>query len=170
MAMSEAKVTRGRLLKRAGVGAAAIGAGSMLTAASASADAGPSLECIDVGKCGCAGGCPQCPGGSGCCYCFTTIEGCCFCAEDVFCAGIPTCSSSAGCPPGWACIANTGCGAGGICAPHCGANSHHNVCVAGGAASPFAGGATAAGVGGSGGGGSHHEEAPAHAPAHGGHA
>jgi hypothetical protein len=130
MALSEERVTRGRLLKRAGVGAAALGAGSMLTATTASANAPPSRACAEPGASGCST-CPAaahpCPGGTGCCYCFITTEGCCFCAEDFFC-DVPSCTSSSQCPPGWACVPNTCCGAGGVCAPHCGAITHHNFC------------------------------------------
>ncbi|HEU0303128.1 MAG TPA: hypothetical protein VFR32_00970 [Gaiellaceae bacterium] len=135
----------------------------MLTAASASAAFGPSLECIE------AGGCVynDCPGGSGCCYCAVTREGCCNCFEDLFCAGLPTCSSSSQCPPGWACQADT-CGESGVCVVHCGANTHHNVCN-GEVGAPLAGGATTRGGGAAGGGGGgNHEEAPAHG-GHGGH-
>jgi hypothetical protein len=125
MAVSETRVTRGRLLKRAGVGAAALGAGSMLTASTASASAPASTICIDVGGCSF----DACPGGSGCCFCWMNVEGCCFCGENVYCAGLPTCSSSSQCAPGWVCERNTGCGAGGVCVPHCGAVTHHNFCA-----------------------------------------
>jgi hypothetical protein len=145
MAVSETRVTRGRLLKRAGVGAAAFGAGSMLTASTAGASLPASTVCIGLGGCGVAATFPICPGGSGCCHCFTNTEGCCVCCEDVFCSGIPQCTSSSQCAPGWACIANTGCGAG-VCAPHCGAVTHHNAC---GPAAPqqLVGTKTAAGKG-----------------------
>jgi hypothetical protein len=130
MAVSETRVTRGRLLKRAGVGAAAVGAGSMLTASTASAAAHPSPECSDpAGAAGCTS-CPACnnlcPGGSGCCCCFVTVEGCCFCAENTDC-NVPSCTSSSQCPPGWACVA-TCCDATPRCVPHCGATSPHVVC------------------------------------------
>jgi hypothetical protein len=131
MAVSETRVTRGGLLKRAGVGAAALGAGSMLTASTASASAPASTACIAAGGCG---DFQVCPGGTGCCNCYITTEACCFCGEDVYCSGIPTCTSSSQCAPGWSCCPNTGCGAGGICIPHCGAITHHNVC--GGTAPP----------------------------------
>ncbi len=157
---SSGDISRRKLLKRAGVGAAVVGAGAMVTASTASAQG--STACIHAGGCGCSGGCIPVGGGSGCCYCFIDSEGCCFAAEDVFCAGLHPCSSEHQCPPGWGCITNTGCGAG-VCAPPCGTDSDHNVC--GGVASPFAGGATAAGRGG--GGGDHHEETPAEAPGHG---
>lgn len=135
MATSETRVTRGKLLKRAGVGAAMLGAGSMLTASTAGAGLATTKACVGAGGCGCfgGGGCVPIAGGSGCCYCFTNTEGCCIATENVFCAGLATCTSSSQCPPGWGCIANTGCGAG-VCAPHCGANSPHNFCIDGGPA------------------------------------
>jgi hypothetical protein len=130
MAVSETRVTRGRLLKRAGVGAAALGAGSMLTASTASASLPPSLACVGAGGCQLGFACPQ--GTPGCCFCNVNTEGCCVCVENVFCAGIPTCTSSSQCAPGWSCT--PACGLAGICAPHCGAVTHHNVC--GGTAPP----------------------------------
>src|SRR5262245_10679114 len=105
MAGSETRVTRGRLLKRAGVGAAALGAGSMLTASTASANAPASTICATNGGCGQCANQVDCGAGSGgcTCSCVITVEGCCFCHQPVFCSGIPTCTSSAGCPPGWVC-------------------------------------------------------------------
>ena len=51
MAATEERVSRGRLLKRAGVGAAALGAGSMLTASTASAASTRSTACVGIGGC-----------------------------------------------------------------------------------------------------------------------
>ena len=134
MAASETRVTRGRLLKRAGVGAAALGAGTMITASTAGASLPASAVCKDpAGANGC-GTCPgltdhPCPGGSGCCFCGINTESCCVCVENFFC-NTPACTSSSQCPPGWSCLPDTCCGAGGVCAPHCGAVTHHNVCAA----------------------------------------
>ena len=125
MAVSEQRVTRGRLLKRAGVGAAALGAGSMLTASTASANLPPSKSCVSAGGCGICGNLNNCEG-SGCCFCFITTEGCCTCSEDFFCSGAVACTKSTQCPPGWSC-AYTCCG-GSVCAPHCGSCNHHTVC------------------------------------------
>jgi hypothetical protein len=125
MAVSETRVTRGGLLKRAGAGAAAFGAGSMLTASTAGASLPASTVCVDIG-------CEyeSCPGGSGCCYCTINRDGCCNCFENMFCAGLPTCTSGSQCPPGWACQANT-CGQVGVCVGHCGTISHHTAgCLA----------------------------------------
>src|SRR5262245_1203897 len=80
MAVSETRVSRGRLLKRAGVGAAALGAGSMLTAA-ASQGAGAYNYCTNC-TCGICSGQVACHnpfhpniGGD----CIPSTEGCCFC-------------------------------------------------------------------------------------------
>ena len=97
--MRSSSVTRRKLLKRAGVGAAALGAGSLVTAGTASA----------IGHChDCA--CDHCPSQSGCdphfpsSACFPTTEGCCFCGEgNVLCASLSACDTTGDCPPGWAC-------------------------------------------------------------------
>lgn len=121
MATTDTRVSRRVLLKRAGAGAAALGAGSLVTASTAGADASPSLACTH-------NGCKVCSGllsckGSECCSCFVTVEGCCFCAEAIFCDDLLTCASSKQCPPGWACIRSC-CdeifGYHTICAPPCG--------------------------------------------------
>jgi hypothetical protein len=114
--MGSSNVTRRKLLKRAGVGAAAVGAGAMVTASSAQAVS--STICID------AGGCIDCPAANypchgDCCYCFMSTEGCCFCAEDFFCNGVEACHTSSDCPPGWGCVYSC-CGGGTACAPPCG--------------------------------------------------
>lgn len=127
MAVSEQRVTRGRLLKRAGVGAAALGAGSMLTASTA----GASFSSIFSTACIAVGGCSTTPFVDGCdsgcqCGCVVTPEGCCFCAENWFC-NTPACTKSSQCPPGWGCGYSPNCG-GFVCAPHCGSCNHHTVC------------------------------------------
>jgi hypothetical protein len=126
MALKDERLSRKGLLKRAGVGAAALGAGSMLTASTASGSLHASTLCVTDG---CALG-RACPSGTpGCCFCNVNTEGGCVCVENVFCNGIPTCTSSSQCPPGWACT--PACGQAGICAPHCGAQGPHTVCGTG---------------------------------------
>lgn len=119
MAVSQERVSRRRLLKRAGVGAAALGAGSMITAGTASAKLSTSAICVSVGC-----GYDTCPGGNGCCYCTVNTEGCCNCFDDQTCSGLKACVSSSQCPPGWGCQANT-CGQSGVCVAHCGSGSPH---------------------------------------------
>jgi hypothetical protein len=147
MAVSETRVTRGRLLKRAGVGAAALGAGSMLTASTAGASAPASTSCINLGGCSQNIVLSACGPVCNACGCGITTEGCCFCWENVFCAGLPTCTASSQCPPGWNCVvvAASGCGGGSFCLPHCGACNHHTPCsCATSPAASKAGGATIA--------------------------
>lgn len=141
MAASETRVTRGKLLKRAGVGAAALGAGSMISAAGASAAAAPSTACIAAGGCGSAF--QPCMSHCGC-NCAVTLEGCCICMQNVTCTGLTQCTNSGQCPPGWAC-ATGGCGTTpthGACVPPCGYHGPLKVpCVSGSAsaAGSFAG-------------------------------
>ena len=131
MAVSEQRVTRGRLLKRAGVGAAALGAGSMLTASTAGASDPASKGCISVGGCSTSLVASACGPNCQLCGCGVTVEGCCYCFENFYCADIPTCIKSSQCPPGWNCISvsSSGCGAGQFCVPHCGSCNHHTVCT-----------------------------------------
>jgi hypothetical protein len=115
------RVSRKSLLTRAGAGAAVLGAGSMLTATTASAAAAHTTAC-NANGCGaenqCEGGYDNCLGHD-CCYCWVTTEGCCFCGQDYFCDSTIPCSSSNQCPAGWAC-ASTCCGP--TCVPPCGKN------------------------------------------------
>jgi hypothetical protein len=124
------RTSRRKLLKRAGVGAAALWA-VPLVATTGAAHASPGS-----GKCGkaslasgqpchaCAG--PAC-GGKGC-LCFPTTEGCCFCAQPQDCKCIPTCETSADCPSGWACT-YTCCGFL-TCAAPCGVFNNVEACAA----------------------------------------
>lgn len=133
MAVTDDRVSRQKLLKRAGVGAAVLGAGSLISAATASANANPSLSCVPAGGCA-TGGLPN-PADGACCFCFVTTEASCFSGQNVYCAGLPTCSNSGQCPAGWTCCPNTGCGAGGVCIPHCGYHGAHVFPCGGGAPS-----------------------------------
>jgi hypothetical protein len=155
MATTEERVSRRRLLKRAGVGAAAVGAGSMLTAPSASAATAPSaVECIHSGGCGLCGTASECVEDPGCCLCWITTEGCCICGESSMCDPHRNGASSNDCPAGYAC-AHTCCGT--VCVPTCGTCDHFTECCNAGA-SHVAGVGTDRGAGASG--GAHHEEAP----------
>ncbi len=116
MAIGDERVSRRRLLKRAGVGAAVIGAGSMVTAGTASA-VGFCHDC-SCSPCGSGNGCGHWFGHGVCTACVPTTEGCCFCHEGIACDGATGCANSGDCPPGWACAA-TCCG-GLICVPPAG--------------------------------------------------
>lgn len=91
---------------------------------------GDAFTAAQQAGCDCCGTqpCPTCPGGTcgalpSCqdpgCVCFQTIEGRGFCHLPQSCAGLPTCSSSAGCPSGWACVSVTCCGSTPICIRPC---------------------------------------------------
>ena len=163
MAVTDERVSRRRLLKRAGVGAAVLGAGSMVSASAASAQEG-STVCRDIGGCGAAALFPACDiHGGNCCVCVVDQSGCCVCAENIFCVEANTCVNESDCPAGWTCWSNpNGCGHA-ICAPVCGTPSHITPpCLTGAAAL----GATAAGGGGA---ASHHPEPEAPDGGHGGH-
>lgn len=90
----------------------------------------PAYNAAQQAACDCCGTqpCPTCPGGTcsslpSCqdpgCVCFQTIEGKGFCHLPQSCAGLSSCSSSAGCAPGWACVSVTCCGASAICIRPC---------------------------------------------------
>ena len=83
MASVDERVSRRRLLKRAGVGAAVLGAGSMLTASSAAAQDGDP-HCVGAGGCG-----PCDPARRHVarrCGCIITTHGCCFCHQGISCS------------------------------------------------------------------------------------
>ena len=156
--MASSSVSRRKLLKRAGVGAAVVGTASMMTAESASAQNWQ--HCMDAGGCGPFIDCADDP--HRCCGCVITVEGCCFCMENVYCAGLHACHTSTQCPPGWAC-ATGGCQADpGFCVPPCGTGSPgHAPCnLAAASGATWKGGAAA---------GHPHadDEVPAEAPSHG---
>lgn len=115
MAVTDERVSRRRLLKRAGVGAAVLGAGSMITASTAAAQHEGDAACIDAGGCGVCGGQQDC---GDTCSCIMRVDGCCFCHEWSFCSDLPSCSDDHDCPPGWAC--SYSCCGGGYCHPPCG--------------------------------------------------
>jgi len=90
----------------------------------------PAYTAAQQAACDCCGEqpCRTCPGGTcgalpACqdpgCVCFQTIEGIGFCHLPQLCAGLPTCASSASCPPGWACVSVTCCGNTPICIQPC---------------------------------------------------
>jgi hypothetical protein len=125
----ETTLTRGKLLKRAGVGAAAVWSIPFLTS-TASADVGieavtgchanSQVQCPDCGfcsfpcgsknglSCGCA---PAAKNGKG--------TGCCACVGNFPCSDSPLCNTNRDCPRGWKCIFNC-CQAAPSCAPPCG--------------------------------------------------
>lgn len=83
-----------------------------------------SCDCCPPGQCQtCAGGTcgafPACTGG-GDCVCFTSPDGSGVCIHgDTPCAGLPTCTSNADCPPGYGCAGTNCCGGVALCGPLC---------------------------------------------------
>jgi hypothetical protein len=151
MAVTDERVSRRRLLKRAGVGAAVLGAGSLVTAGTASAAGN-----CNAGECHACTHTPSCTDGHhGTGGCVPTTEGCCFCHEPSFCFCLPSCTASSQCPPGWAC-AMTCCG-GFLCVPPLGETAPCNV-----AAGPMT-------MGGASHHGGHHSEPEVPDGGHGGH-
>jgi hypothetical protein len=126
------EVSRRKLLKRAGVGAAALWAVPLVATTGAAQAAPGTAKCAkklyaNGEGCTFCGPFTQC-GKSGQfneCDCFPTTEGCCFCAEVVYCKEQLACQSSSDCPAGWACLI-TCCvslyGYAPQCTPPCGYN------------------------------------------------
>ena len=130
--VSEDGISRRRMLKRIGAGAAVAWSAPILTSIKTPAFAqsgGPPSDCPDTGcpgenfqPCG-DGGCSEgaCTGGLGC-FKGDDTEGGCNCYQNVFCSCVSACSSSSDCAPGQHCMLNTGCGSGGVCIDCCGKN------------------------------------------------
>jgi len=121
---TEAKegLNRRRLLKRAGVGAAALYVAPVLTS-SASAKI---HFCAAKDPAACQPACDflrECkPNDIPTCGCFPLINtGRCFCGDlggAGFCSDFQECAASADCPEGFSCVSS--CCPTGICLPHCG--------------------------------------------------
>jgi hypothetical protein len=115
--LASARISRQRLLKRAGVGGAVLLAAPVM-ASTASAQRLPRFTCRR-GGCGvdCEIGGDPCnqrnctnPDERFCtCLCRTAGQnpaGRCFCHEPSLCADLPPCTRQADCPDGWACAAS----------------------------------------------------------------
>jgi hypothetical protein len=123
----ESTLTRGKLLKRAGVVGAAAWSVPLL-ASTASADVG-----IELNASGCFDGSSMCCNTAYCaricgskngqtCGCAVLAKGnnasgACVCVGNVFCSNSPACTTSRDCPRGWKCTFNN-CGR--TCVPPCG--------------------------------------------------
>jgi hypothetical protein len=120
-------VSRRRMLKRIGAGAAVAWSAPILTSIRTPAFAQYDNPCPDTGCPDedfepCTGDPPGCQTGS-CtedlgCFKLTDAEGRCHCVQNIFCSCITGCFSSDQCPPNWFCFLNTGCGE--VCVPCCG--------------------------------------------------
>ena len=127
------RISRRRMLKRIGAGAAIAWSAPVLTSlrTPAFAQYGRCTECSRCFSCGDFGGCPTgtlspvCAGGippcdATTCLCAFTTEGGCFCFANVFGTGGP-CTSNATCPGSERCVVtcSQGCQAA-FCLPPCG--------------------------------------------------
>lgn len=124
MEATDTRVSRRTLLKRASVGVAALGAGSLLTAQAASAKTGVGdPKCARLSWAHDDPACGACEYQRHCgsnCGCVVGTDGCCFCHQSISCSGATSCETDHHCPPGWKC-AHTCCGEGEpICVPPCG--------------------------------------------------
>ena len=135
--LEESRVSRKKMLKRMGVGAAALWTAPIVLSAETPAFAGAlnklcQKTALQTGQASCW----VCPaanspcGTTGCCFCFTLVSGCCFCGNDYFCGNVPPCGQ---CPSGWKC-GITCCGTK-DCIPPCGAISCPDLSVSGAKAS-----------------------------------
>jgi hypothetical protein len=124
------EISRRRMLKRIGAGAAIAWTAPVLTSLRSPAFGqryvactAPCTACFSTGCPPASSECGQIEGGP-ICLCSTTTEGGCFCGGDIACAGTSNCTSSANCPAGWACmsVCCLGCGGPGEgtqCLPPC---------------------------------------------------
>ena len=103
-------VSRRKLLKRIGAGAALAWSAPILTSVRAPAfAAGASPECPECHAWDCVNPVPPCRGGQ--CDCVLVVGGDCFCAGAIFCG--PGCTKDSDCPQGSRCAIFTcdvGCG------------------------------------------------------------
>ena len=114
-------LTRRKMLKRVGAGAAIVWAAPALTTVGGHAFADvigspPCARCA-VGDDDC-GGQTDCGGG---CTCLRTADRRCFCHQPISCGDprVTACTTNAECPAGWACSFSC-CVGGPLCHPPCG--------------------------------------------------
>src|SRR5262245_34004814 len=108
--VTDAAETRRKILKRAGIGAAAAWSVPLVLSRSASAAPGGgscAASAIAAGATHFCVTCPACDNScgtspAGACCCFTDVTGCCFCGVSSSC-GTTACSSNNQCPPGYRC-------------------------------------------------------------------
>lgn len=122
-------ISRRRMLKRIGAGAAVAWSAPILTSIRTTAFAQYDNPCPDTGCPGenfepCTGNPPGCQSGS-CtedlgCFKADDAEERCHCFQNIFCSCVQACSDSSDqCPPGQFCLQSSGCG-GGVCVNCCG--------------------------------------------------
>jgi len=114
-------ISRRRMLKRIGAGAAVAWSAPVLTSLASPAFA-QTPTCSEPCDFVCGDEARQC-GPSDCeldfCLCEQTTENTCLCAQDAFCDQLRPCETSADCINGGSCVLDTCCG-GGVCIRDCG--------------------------------------------------
>lgn len=121
MEQTESRVSRRSLLKRAGVGAALVGGGALVTSPIASAQPTLAGLCAELSAGNDGPACGPCDYQVNCgdgCGCVVGTDGCCFCHQGQSCTGAKACKHNSDCPPGWKC-AFTCCPQGPICVQGC---------------------------------------------------
>lgn len=113
------RISRRKMLKRMGAGAAVVWTAPVVMSLQAPAFAALSVVCPpETGCSSCVdnGGCRDGPPG---CFKGLSTEGECLCFVNAHCSGLMPCSSSSECSPGWHCICpQNGCGMS-LCVPCC---------------------------------------------------
>jgi len=113
-------ISRRKMLKRIGAGAAVAWSAPILTSMATPAFAQYENPCPPESCPGnpCQTG--QCTQGLGCFTFGPDTEGNSHCYQNIFCSCVVPCQISADCGPRQFCQENTGCGAGGVCLDCCG--------------------------------------------------
>jgi hypothetical protein len=123
--VSPERISRRRMLKRIGAGAAVAWMSPVVTSLGTHAWAGECPECEGGPGVGCAVGGDDCFGQTDCsppgksCICLRTTEEECFCDLNSNCADLQPCNGTGDCPPGYACTYS--CCGGTLCGPPCSA-------------------------------------------------
>jgi hypothetical protein len=112
-------ISRRKLLKRIGTGAAIAWTAPVVTSLQAPAFAALSATCPETGCSSCIDLEGSCRGGPPGCFRGLSTEGGCLCFVNAHCEGLKPCSSSSECSPGWHCICpDNGCRMS-VCVPCC---------------------------------------------------
>jgi hypothetical protein len=121
------EISRRKMLKRIGAGAAIAWTAPVLTSLRTPAFGQRYAVCAECPGCGQAGFPAPC-GAEPSCFCVGTAEGGCFCSNDFGCGATGPCTTSADCPTGWACQSGpgAGCCGSGVCVPPCGTSAGTN--------------------------------------------
>lgn len=119
----ESRISRRRMLKRIGAGAAVAWSAPVLSSLRTPAFAqGYPPVCREPCEFTCGGTVQECGpgiGGFGC-LCDHDVAGECFCLNDAFCSDLAACTTSGDClVPGFRCVPSTCCPTA-VCAPPCG--------------------------------------------------